>query len=99
MRERLACVRCEQRERLRAVSDEGPAQGPAPAAAPIGPVAAPATGTPIALPSPGRGITASHVLGLSRTIGNAAVARAMASGALVAGEAARGGGAVLAREP
>jgi hypothetical protein len=71
------------------VSDEGHVHEPAPAVAPVA-AAAPALGVPIALPSPGRGVSAQHVLGLSRTIGNAAVARAMASGALLAREPAAG---------
>jgi hypothetical protein len=68
------------------VPDKGHVHEPAPVAAAIG--AAAAAAVPIALPGPGRGITASHVLGLSRTIGNAAVARGMASGALLAREPA-----------
>jgi len=68
------------------VPDEGHVHEPAPVATPIG--AAPLAATPVALPGPGRGMTASHVLALSRTIGNAAVARAMATGALLAREPA-----------
>jgi len=68
------------------VPDEGHVHEPAPVATPIG--AAPLAATPVALPGPGRGMTASHVLALSRTIGNAAVARALATGALLAREPA-----------
>jgi hypothetical protein len=64
--------------------DEGHVHEPAPVAAPVVAGAAPVGATPIALPTPGRGVSAAHILGLSKTIGNAAVARAMASGALLA---------------
>jgi hypothetical protein len=79
------------------VPDEGHVHEPVPVAAAIG--AAPAISTPIALPGPGRGVTASHVLGLSRTIGNAAVARALASGALIAREPAPAGAPAPAAAP
>jgi hypothetical protein len=69
------------------VPDEGHVHDTPQVAAPIStPALAPLTR--IALPGAGQPLSTSHVLSLSRTIGNAAVARAMASGALVAREPA-----------
>jgi len=83
----------------RRMAPEGPVHEPEPVAQPAAPTAAPvfASSTSVVF-GPGSGLGPAQVLALSRTAGNAAVARAVADGRIVARDAApatapAGGGA------